>query len=55
MENKILKNNGEVVETQCVVCGEYVLTLEKFNGEMMCPECYDKPENYIFGEEDDND
>lgn len=34
--------------TECVVCGKEIEVLEKFNGEMMCQECYLNPENEVF-------
>ena len=34
--------------TECVVCGEEIEVLDKFNGEMMCDECYNDPENEVF-------
>lgn len=37
--------------TECVVCGKEIEVLEKFNGEMMCQECYHNPENVVFTED----
>ncbi|WP_233204430.1 60S ribosomal export protein NMD3 [Sporosarcina sp. P17b] len=37
--------------TECVVCGKEIEALEQFNGEMMCEECYQNPENEVFGDE----
>lgn len=36
---------------ECVVCGKEIETLEKFNGEPMCIECYHAPENEVFKDE----
>lgn len=36
--------------TECVVCGKEIERLETFNGEMMCKECYEDPENEVFHE-----
>lgn len=38
-------------KTECVVCGKEIEVLEQFNGEMMCEECYQDPENEVFGDE----
>ncbi|WP_255407578.1 hypothetical protein [Sporosarcina sp. P20a] len=38
-------------KTECVVCGKEIEVLEQFNGEMMCEECYQNPENEVFGDE----
>ncbi|WP_255408900.1 hypothetical protein [Sporosarcina sp. P34] len=38
-------------KTECVVCGIEIEVLERFNGEMMCEECYQNPENEVFGDE----
>ncbi|WP_255397530.1 hypothetical protein [Sporosarcina sp. P21c] len=37
--------------TECVVCGKEIEVLDQFNGEMMCEECYQEPENEVFGDE----
>lgn len=34
--------------TECAVCGKEIENLESRNGEMMCDECYNDPENYVF-------
>lgn len=34
--------------TECVVCMKEIEVLDKFNGEMMCGECYIKEENEVF-------
>lgn len=36
--------------TECVVCSKEVEILDNFNGEMMCDECYNDDDNYVFGE-----
>ena len=36
------------MKTECVICEKEIELLLKFNGEMMCQECYDKPENEVF-------
>lgn len=38
-------------KTECVVCGKEIEVLEQFNGEMMCEECYQNPENEVFDDE----
>lgn len=38
-------------KTDCVFCGKEVDILEKFNGEMGCQECYNDPENNVFGDD----
>ncbi|WP_255407624.1 MULTISPECIES: hypothetical protein [unclassified Sporosarcina] len=38
-------------KTECVVCGKEIEVLKHFNGEMMCEECYQEPENEVFGDE----
>lgn len=38
-------------KTECVVCGKEVEILEEFNGELMCEECYNDPENEVFTDE----
>ena len=35
-------------KTECVVCGKEIEVLEEFNGEMMCQECYEDPDNEVF-------
>ncbi|WP_275411195.1 hypothetical protein [Bacillus sp. B15-48] len=37
-----------MAKTECVVCAKEIELLEKFNGEMMCQECYNAPENEVF-------
>lgn len=34
--------------TECVVCSKEVENLEVRNGEMMCEDCYNNPENEVF-------
>lgn len=41
-----------MAKTECVVCTKAIEVLDDFNGEMMCEECYNNPENYVFGEEE---
>lgn len=41
-----------MAKTECVVCTKEIEVLEDFNGEMMCQECYNDPENYVFIEEE---
>ena len=41
-------------KTECVVCMKEVEILEHFNGEMMCEDCYNDPENYVFGDDTDD-
>lgn len=36
-------------KTECVVCMKEVNLLDHFNGEMLCKECYNNPENHVFG------
>ncbi|WP_255407403.1 hypothetical protein [Sporosarcina sp. P13] len=38
-------------KSECVVCGKEIEVLDQFNGEMMCEECYQNPENEVFGDE----
>ena len=38
-------------KTECVVCGKEIEVLEQFNGEMMCQDCYNDPENEVFSDE----
>ena len=37
-----------MAKTECVVCTKEIEVLEEFNGEMMCSECYNDPENFVF-------
>jgi len=39
-----------VVKTECAVCMIEIELLEKFNGEMMCKDCYNDLENEVFEE-----
>lgn len=39
------------MKTECAICTKEIEILEEFNGEMMCSECYNNPENYVFGDE----
>lgn len=34
--------------TECAICTKEIELLLKFNGEMMCEECYSNPENDVF-------
>lgn len=38
--------------TECVVCAKEIERLERFNGEMMCEDCYVHPDNQVFGEDE---
>lgn len=38
-------------KTECVVCTKVIEVMDKFNGEPMCEECYNDPENYVFDNE----
>lgn len=40
-----------MAKTECAVCMRDVESLDYFNGEMMCEECYNEPENYVFGDQ----
>ena len=40
-----------MAKTECVVCGKTIELLLEFNGEMMCEDCYDNPENEVFTDE----
>jgi hypothetical protein len=42
---------GEKVITECVVCTKEIELLDTFNGEMMCEDCYQDPENEVFTDE----
>lgn len=35
-------------KTECVVCCKSIEVLSDFNGEMMCQECYNNPDNEVF-------
>jgi len=35
-------------KTECAICGKEIEVLADFNGEMMCEECYNNPENEVF-------
>lgn len=35
-------------KTECVICCKEIESLEIFNGEMMCQECYNDPDNEVF-------
>lgn len=37
--------------TECAICTKEISILEKFNGEMMCEDCYLDPENQVFTDE----
>lgn len=37
--------------TECAVCGKEIEVLEKFNGEMMCEDCYHEPSNEVFADD----
>lgn len=38
-------------KTECVICTKEIEVLDEFNGEMMCQECYNDEENYVFGDD----
>ena len=38
-------------KTECSICAKEIEVLEEFNGEMMCKNCYDDPENEVFTDE----
>lgn len=42
-------------KTECVICTKEIEVLEEFNGEMMCSECYNDPDNYVFVEESEEE
>ena len=42
-------------KTECVICTKEIEVLEEFNGEMMCSECYNDPDNLVFIEGDEED
>lgn len=35
-------------KTECVICTKEIEVIVNFNGEMMCEECYNDPENEVF-------
>ena len=35
-------------KTQCVICCKEIEVLDNFNGELMCQECYDDPDNEVY-------
>lgn len=39
--------------TECCICGQEVDNIENRNGEMMCEECYNDENNYVFGDDAD--
>lgn len=39
-------------KTECSICTKEVVVLERFNGELMCEDCYRDPENQIFDDEE---
>lgn len=39
------------VTVECVVCEKEIELLDEFNGEMMCEDCYNNPENEVFDDE----
>lgn len=41
-----------MTKTECVVCTKEIDVLDKFNGEMMCDDCYNNPDNHVFGDDD---
>lgn len=43
------------MKVECVICEKEIELLLKFNGEMMCEECYNKPANYVFEGDVDNE
>jgi len=44
---------SEKAITQCVICEKEIEVLDEFNGEMMCQDCYNDPDNYVFGDDTD--
>ena len=44
-----------MAKTECVICTKEIEVLEEFNGEMMCSECYNDPENFVFVEESEEE
>lgn len=43
----------EMVE--CFVCLKEIEVKDAFNGEMMCENCYNDEENYVFGDDEDGE
>lgn len=37
-----------MTKTECIVCTKEIDALDEFNGEMMCQECYNEPDNEVF-------
>ena len=37
-----------MAKTECAICMKEIDVLEQFNGEPMCEECYQDPENEVF-------
>lgn len=35
-------------KTECVICTKEIKIIDNYNGEMMCQECYNDPENEVF-------
>lgn len=35
-------------KTECAICEKEIQLLEEFNGEPMCQDCYQDPENEVF-------
>lgn len=42
-------------KVECAVCMKEVELLEKFNGEMMCQDCYHDEDNNVFGDGKDGE
>lgn len=39
------------MKTECVICEKEIKSLDEFNGEMMCEDCYNDPDNEVFEDE----
>lgn len=44
-----------MAKTECAICSKEIEVLAEFNGEMMCQDCYEDPENDVFSEEGDTE
>ncbi len=45
------KRGEDMAKTECVICAKEIETLDQFNGEMMCEDCYHNTENEVFTDE----
>lgn len=36
------------IMVECTICTKEVERLDKINGEQMCQECYEHPDNQVF-------